>query len=320
MKIGGRVNGMKRLLLPAFLLPLVMSQCSCPTDYREVVQPEIKHAADVATLTPCQIEHYGTTLLAHSNDIEITRALLAAGAKPDGKLIVKGMSHNGTALLNATEPAVIKELLQAGASSDMIGGADSHSPLCHACENGHNAKLKLLLDAGADPNQVDSRGTPPLCFAAEDMNAQGCRLLLAHGAKPDLAREEDATAPLLCAMKAEGAPGAHTEAKFAVAQVLLRAGADPQQADAEGCTPLHLAPPELIPMLTAAGADVNARDMKGRTPLFYCNSPQQAEVLLRSGAELNALDQFGNTPFDMVQNAQVKSYLLIRGASSGHAL
>lgn len=311
---------MKCLLPLMALLPLSLSNCSCPTDFRDVPPPQIQHEADVAALTNCQIEHYGTTLLADATSPEIVRALLEAGANPNGKLIRKGMSHNGTALLKATHPEIVSELLSAGAAVDMPSGEHSHTPLCSAACDGANEKVRLLLAGGADPDLMDSRGIPPLCLAAENMNAQACKLLLDKGAQPDSLRSEDGASALLCALKAGNSLSEQAREIDQVARVLLAAGATPGLPDTDGCTPLHLAPIDLVPMLIACGSNVNARDSRGRTPLFYSTSPQHAEALLNAGAELNALDNFGNTPFDLVQNAQVKSYLLIRGAASGHAL
>ncbi|HTS72354.1 MAG TPA: ankyrin repeat domain-containing protein, partial [Gaiellaceae bacterium] len=59
---------------------------------------------------------------------------------------------------------------------------------------GNPAKLKLLLEAGADPDTEGPEGTP-LCFAACWGEAECVGLLLAHGADPDYVEQRDTPAP-----------------------------------------------------------------------------------------------------------------------------
>lgn len=278
---------MKPLLPICLLLAPVLSQCVCPSDFRRVEVPRVAMVADVADLSDCQIQHYGTTLLATNGSAAITRALLERGAKPHGKLISNGKAQNGTALAHVNDERVLRELLAAGLDANAPVNEENETPLCHVTARGSNHLLPDLLAAGADPNRTGSRGLTPLYIAASRMNDEACRMLLKHGALPNFGCMEDGTTPLHGCLKADST----TPEKLAVMQVLL-----------------------------TAGADVNAGDAQGRTPLFYCATPAEAEALLAAGADINAKDYQGNTAFDTVPHAAVKSYLLVRGASGGKTL
>ncbi len=307
---------MKPLLPTCLLLALGLCQCVCPSDFRRVEKPRVESVADVDKLSDCQIQHYGTTLLASTGRVDVTRALLARGAQPVGKLIYNGKAEDGSALSGVNDERVLRELLAAGMDANAPVNDLRETPLCNVVKRGSNHLLPLLLAAGSTPNRTNAQGETPLYLAASLMNPEACSLLLQYGAMPDFGHMESGASPLHACLKADAAAREKTE----VAQVLLASGANAAHADAEGVSPLHLAPAELVQMLVAAGADVNARDMQGRTPLFHCTTPAQAETLLKAGADLNARDYRGRTAFDTVQNAAVKSYLLARGAASGQTL
>jgi ankyrin repeat protein len=184
--------------------------------------------------------------------------------------------------------------------------------------------MKLLLDAGANPNaqlklfppyrslrmdrgadSVLTIGTTPLIRAARGADLDGLHVLLAHGALVDLPQAEGVTA-LMVAVGA-GANPIDTRGKFrtepealAAAKVLLDAGADVNARDARGRTALHAAAGQgydaIVRWLVEHGADPKAVDDGGVTVVDAALGnaggrgrrgqahPQTAELLRALGA------------------------------------
>ena len=110
-----------------------------------------------------------------------------------------------------------------------------------------------------------------------------------------------------------------------VARRRLEEGADPNQVDIKGCTPLHYASfngfVEVVRELLAAGADPNKGDLDERTPLYHATYYGFVEVvreLLAAGADPNKVDIYdGFTPLHFASNndrVDVVRALLAAGA------
>jgi ankyrin repeat protein len=129
------------------------------------------------------------------------------------------------------------------------------TPLWFAIGRGRNLVLaEHLLKAGS---------TPEYCLFAAIWNEDrpAIRLLLEYGAKVDGTADKDT--PLL---------GAIAWSKFAPAQELLMAGANPDARDEKGRTALHLmlkksSSPEHFAMFVRAGARGDIPDAEGRTAI-----------------------------------------------------
>lgn len=104
----------------------------------------------------------------------------------------------------------------------------------------------------------------------------------------------------------------HGDDAAEMVRVLLRAGADPDMADAEGVTPLHWCviegavrgepQLEVLQLLLRAGADVNRADKDGWTPLYSCVNyrfPEMIPYLLQAGARRDLRESiWGRTPLE----------------------
>jgi len=163
--------------------------------------------------------------------------------------------------------------------------ARGNSPLMYAAALGSLESMRLLLDAGADPNGANDFAATPLMWCAGD--AAKVRLLLSKGAKAD-ARSKLGRTPLLIAAAYDGA----TEA----ARLLIEKGADVNAHDESGTSVLEQAAGsnhiELVRLLLAKGAKVNAADEGGFTPLMAAaaNGDRNAamvKLLLEHGATVN---------------------------------
>jgi ankyrin repeat protein len=87
----------------------------------------------------------------------------------------------------------VARLLRAGADPD-ARNRDGSTPLYLASVQDEPGAVRLLLEAGADPN-LESEGLTdglPLCAAAVHAHLDVARLLLRHGADPQL-REDHGT-------------------------------------------------------------------------------------------------------------------------------
>ena len=99
---------------------------------------------------------------------------------------------------------------------------------------------------------------------------------------------------------------------------LINIGADVNESDYEGKTPLMLARSlEVKKILIDAGADVNAKDCEGRTELHFCDwfgAFDECAFLIKAGADVNVRDAKGITPLMMRGTTEVIRLLIDAGA------
>ena len=90
---------------------------------------------------------------------------------------------------------------------------------------------------------------------------------------------------------------------------MLRAGADIDKelhlATGPCCWPI---PAEVVRLLLDAGANKDQVDSNGRTPLLLAvkyNKIEMVRLLLKAGANRNKADKYGRTPLDEAQDAEI---------------
>jgi ankyrin repeat protein len=251
-------------------------------------------AVDARTLDGATALHWAT----RADSLETVELLLGAGA--DARAVdLYGVTPLYLAAENGSAP-VIAALLEAGADPN-TAAPTGQTVLMTAVRNGKVDAIALLLDRGAvlDARDPEFEQTA-LMLAVREGNAEAVALLIERGADVDAHTRIGPTPEFVPPCKrtgcfSEGAginrggiPNrgwrppvrggltpllyAARDGRTAEAEQLIAAGADIEQAEANGIRPLLMAlltyRLDIVHLLLEHGADVNADDFWGRTPLF----------------------------------------------------
>jgi ankyrin repeat protein len=330
-------NGCLALLLPVVTWGAELDRSvakAAMTGDKAAMRALLEDRADVNGTLPD-----GTTALhwvVRTGDLQTVDLLLRGGAKVNAADRY-GLTPLAIACASA-DARMVRKLLDAGAD---VNSADPNSEtvlMTASRTEGGAEVVKLLLDRGAAVNARDKivAGTA-LMWAVRANQPQTVELLLAHGAEVN-ARTRTGKTPERRPPNAGGGshgkgivrggwpdrgvqdptPGAMTallyaarDGRFDITRMLVSAGADVNQAEANKVTPLLIAIAndhlDLAHFLLDKGADVNSADYWGRTPLWtaldvrdldYDRSGEQhsdrpaylkmINRLLDSGANVNA--------------------------------
>ncbi|TMW67339.1 hypothetical protein Poli38472_012455 [Pythium oligandrum] len=197
--------------------------------------------------------------------------------------------------------ADVMEQLAFGADVN-VRSTDGETPLHLAAARGYHQIMVVLIDRGAEVNVVTNDGVTPLYVACEKNHEEAVKLLLLEKARVDL--------PV---MNVTGYQPIHIAAKngcVGIVKMLLKYGA---KVDAitkpRLLTPLMLASKvgasEVVELLLDRGADPDQEDRDGNTPLhFSCSEGQYRAtyLLLTAGADPDMPNGREETPFDVAEH------------------
>jgi ankyrin repeat protein len=193
----------------------------------------------------------------------------------------------------------IKLLLDAGADPNATG-KHSATPLMIALEYGANsAKIKLLLDAKADINLGDKDGKTAVFTAVKYRRFDDLRTLLSRGGNINH-QDNNGDTPIAQEINCN-------EPILDFVKLLIELGADINLANKEMRTSLHCSfighgrALHIVPSLIESGAKLNVKDSCGASPLALAVSEKSCpigtiEALVKAGAAIESVDAKGRTP------------------------
>jgi ankyrin repeat protein len=223
----------------------------------------------------------------------------------DGSTAVLWAVHNG-------DVELVRALIAAGADVKHVNAFDD-TAMREAASVGNVEILKALLDGGADVDSPTPLGQTALMAIARTANVEAATLLIERGAKVNAFETYDQQTALMWAsdqaqpemVRLLIAHGADPNARSRVHQNDIRVTAEPRVKydPTGGMTPLLFAARsgclECAKALVAGGAKVNGHDPDGIAPLFlsiYNTHFDMAAWLIKAGADVNKWDFWGRTP------------------------
>ena len=206
--------------------------------------------------------------------------------------------------------AKVKQLVEDGAQIEATDKNGS-TPLIQAAWVGKTDVVKLLLDKDANILQTNNDGKSALDIAREKNHTEIVSLLEKVSGKSGKFGATTETKDIFDAVKA----GNLGEVKRHLAE-----GVDVNSQDKNKNTPLHFAVQkgfvEIVKFLLDNGTNIHARTDIGYTPLHGANTLEIAAMLIEEGANVNAKGNKNKfTPLFTVKDVEVGKLLIDKGAN-----
>ena len=184
----------------------------------------------------------------------------------------------------------VSQMLDSGDVNVAVTDELKRTPLHVAASEGHKALIRILLKAKADVSAVDAMHNTPLNDAVRQKHDQAAALIREHSPSQKYKLQGAAVGVEMCCAAAAGDIEQITR--------LISNGVDPDTADYDGRTALHLATCqgqiEVVNYLMSIDCNITCKDRFGGTPLedavrhhFELTNATQVQTLLRNhGASL----------------------------------
>ncbi|NWH80756.1 ASB3 protein, partial [Piaya cayana] len=224
-------------------------------------------------------------LAVREGNVKMLRKLIKQGYSVDVQDNRGWMPIHEAAAHNVSE--CLRVLVHAASSDDYINSKtfDGLSALHLSARHGSLESLHVLLEAGADPNQVTTEETTALFLAVENGHTDIIKFLIQHGANVKGPHSWSGWNSLH-----EASFQGYTE----IMKILLEKGACKECKDNFGITPLFVAAQygklESLRLLVSHGAEVNCQAKDKATPLLIAaqeGHTECVELLLSKGADPN---------------------------------
>ncbi|CAB0038587.1 unnamed protein product [Trichogramma brassicae] len=225
----------------------------------------------------------------------------------------EGLTHFHVACAHALDD-IVKKFLELGqVDPNCLVSEISDPPLHLSLSYGHKRIVDLLLRNGADPNLANAEGLTPLHLIVKSCSDNDELIGLFFKIVDEIQRTVQ-----INAQDKLGQTALHYALlgrDKTVVELLLRNGADPNLANVEGLTPLHLIVKswsdndELIGLFfkivdeIQRTVQINAQDKLGHTALHCAllrRDKTVVELLLRNGADPNLATKEGSTPLHII--------------------
>ncbi|VUC25834.1 unnamed protein product [Clonostachys rosea] len=233
------------------------------------------------------------TPLYHSvegNHLHTSRKLIENGADPHRTFFQEGLNllHVAT---DAGAVDVLELLLEAGIDPNKPDKTKNRLAPLHLARS--SGVAKILLQHGANIEQLALNGNTPLHVVANRGLSKTAALFLAKGASIDTPNKSGWT-PLYPAI---------LNGRVKVVKLLLNSGAEVNRADHDGNSPLTFAVEtghlKIVRLLLQHQADIEHVGSKGRTALFKASQNGNVELvqlLLKHNAHPNTRGEDGSSP------------------------
>ncbi|XP_070803763.1 ankyrin repeat and SOCS box protein 3 [Pituophis catenifer annectens] len=224
-------------------------------------------------------------LAARKGNIKLLKKLIKKGYSIDVPDNRGWMAIHEAAFQNTNE--CLKLLIQAASSANYIRSKtfEGTCPLHLSASRGNLECTAILLESGADPNEVTNDATTPLFLAVENEHTNVIKLLLQHGANLNGSH---------CWSEWNSLHQAAFQNYSEILKLLLDEGANKESVDDFGITPLFIAAQygklECLRILISYGANINCQAKDQATPLFIAaqeGNDKCVELLLAEGANPN---------------------------------